>query len=216
MERACSFVGVYDDGVKRRLDVPAEYAWIVKKDSIPRVDEIIDTHGDGGTIAVKSKVLEILKSMPKGALSRYNVKIGGSDIVVPSDQYIIREGDVQDPGPMSSGRPPSPTRKSSMRTVCRSSAGLCMTCTPPSHSRILPPTVCGMPADKIVKVLHRETVGPKTGASTPTDYRQIRSSARARRYVTSSSRTTKTFLTGTRVFIRRQLRPFRIDFVNNR
>jgi hypothetical protein len=91
-----AFTGIYDDGVKRRRNVHAEYAWIVKKDSIPRVDTIIDTQQEGCDVftATTYKVLEMLKSMPKGFHTRYNVKIGETDFVVPSDQYLICEGEV--------------------------------------------------------------------------------------------------------------------------
>jgi hypothetical protein len=89
-----SFVAVYEDGVKRKVIYAADLAWLVKKDSIPRIDEIIDTHGEGKFTGPIAKVLEVLETMPNGVLPRYSVKVGDTDLVMPSDQYIICEGDA--------------------------------------------------------------------------------------------------------------------------
>lgn len=92
------FIGVYEGGVKRKWSIPTSWAWIVRKDSIPRVDQVLDP---GGNVAWTGPAADLLKLFKKTHVSyhaRYSVMIGGSDITMPGDQYILSEGEVMEPG----------------------------------------------------------------------------------------------------------------------
>lgn len=92
-----SFVGIYEDGIKRKTSLSVHYGWIVKKDSIPRVDVVLSGGPERisifkGTIP---QVLNFFKGGSQSELASLTVLLGGDDgFAVPGDQYAIVKGDV--------------------------------------------------------------------------------------------------------------------------
>ena len=86
-----AFVAVYEDGVKRKRTIPAGLAWIVKTDSVPRIDRIVDAGGfvREGTIG---EILKDLKGFEDDTLAYFSVEIGGTDIVISACQYLRTNG----------------------------------------------------------------------------------------------------------------------------
>jgi hypothetical protein len=93
-----TFVGAYDDGVKRKWNIAASYAWIVKTDSIPRIDRVLDPGGNEVHAAPTAKILEFFKRTDTSYHARYSIMIGDTDITMPADQYVLSGGDVREPG----------------------------------------------------------------------------------------------------------------------
>lgn len=95
-----SFIGVYEDGTKRKWTVPADYAWIVKKDSVPRIDMVLGNMGHTLFKGTIPKVLEFLKTTRDQDRANFTVLLGGDgDVVVPGDQYFLAKGNVTDDVP---------------------------------------------------------------------------------------------------------------------
>lgn len=87
-----TFIGAYEDGVKMKVVEDVNCAWIVKKDSIPRMDELVDRSDVVVFTARVSVMLTELRTMPGSALHRYKVKLGGTDIIASTEEYLASEG----------------------------------------------------------------------------------------------------------------------------
>ncbi len=114
-----TFVGVYEDGVKRKWSIPTSYAWIVKTDSIPRLDirdeekfekfekspsvhqvqrraAITDTEVfDEGGLSILSGTVHDLqawaKSLPKDSkYLDYPLRYAGTDKIVTVKDFLVK------------------------------------------------------------------------------------------------------------------------------
>jgi hypothetical protein len=85
-----TFVGVYEDGVKRKRTVAKSEAWIVKKDTIPRVDGIyyLPTEEIQFT-GIPDQVVDALRSLPLNTWEKYLVHVGDDGFESVS-QYLWR------------------------------------------------------------------------------------------------------------------------------
>jgi hypothetical protein len=91
-----AFVGVYDDGVKRKISYPVDYAWFVKKDSIPRIDTLMNLEGMLLEEAPTAKMVAFLKDRMKVAMyfdaKQLKIQTGIDGDVIPLEEYLIDEG----------------------------------------------------------------------------------------------------------------------------
>ena len=97
-----SFVAVYDDGTKRKISCGASVGWIVKLDSVPRIDEIFQQF-DGEisvlyTSPTKKVVRALVDMLGSGrSIDKLSVKVGEDGDFVSAHEYLIAEGAI--PGP---------------------------------------------------------------------------------------------------------------------
>lgn len=83
------FVGIYEDGVKRKRATTVNLAWIVKKDSIPRIDELIGVEGFPIYTGTTAKVVETLKTVDRKYWNGcYKVRVGGENETVSVEEYL--------------------------------------------------------------------------------------------------------------------------------
>jgi hypothetical protein len=93
-----AFVGVYDDGVKMKIDNPVNLAWIVKKDSIPRIDSVLGSRffGDGVDQVLHSdttaNIVRDMKNTSPEERRRYKIQLGQDGDVMSVEDYLIAEG----------------------------------------------------------------------------------------------------------------------------
>jgi len=86
-----AFVGVYEDGVKRKRMVLKSEAWVVKKDSIPRVDGIYSIAQDEVVVLGSTKnVVDSLRSVRPSNWSKYMAFAGNEEYESVND-YLFRE-----------------------------------------------------------------------------------------------------------------------------
>lgn len=85
-----SFIGLYDDGTKRKWYLPARVAWFVKKDTIPRVDGIYNISDEAVQFTgIPDQVVDALRSLPVSSWEKYLVHVGGDGFETVS-QYLWR------------------------------------------------------------------------------------------------------------------------------
>lgn len=90
-----SFIAVYDDGVKRQRTRTVNHAWIVKKDSIPRIDSIYSVpQGVFVFRGAASKVVEILQDFDLNQKTQdlHQVQVGVGGNLVSISDYLYQEG----------------------------------------------------------------------------------------------------------------------------
>jgi hypothetical protein len=103
-----AFVGVYDDGVKMKIDQPVNLAWIVKKDSIPRIDSVLGSSFFGGRpdsvlySDTTANIVRDMKSTSPEERRRYKIQLGQDGDVMSVDEYLIAEGAMAGKNPEDS------------------------------------------------------------------------------------------------------------------
>lgn len=94
-----TFVALYDDGTKRKITQDANLAWIVKKDSIPRIDTLMNEGGSFLEELPTAKMVAFLKEREK--VSTYwdptglKIQTGEGGDVIPLEKYLA----IEDPQP---------------------------------------------------------------------------------------------------------------------
>lgn len=97
-QHVLTFIAVYDDGVKRKIVHGVEFAWLVKKDSIPRTDYILRVTPEGAYSTFNGrtkKVVEFLKDIPLVKQGSYQVQTGRDGDVMSVGEYLA----IQELGP---------------------------------------------------------------------------------------------------------------------
>lgn len=93
-----SFVGVYDDGIKRKVVREIALAWLVKKDSIPRIDTLMNLDGVLLDEMPTAKMVAYLKDRMKVAMhfdvKQLKIQTGYDGDIIPMEQYLVDEGIV--------------------------------------------------------------------------------------------------------------------------
>jgi hypothetical protein len=102
-DRILSFVAVYGDGVKRKVVHPVDLAWLVKKDSIPRIDTIMTTEGVFLDEKPTAKMVAFLKERMKYMGENFDPKFhkiqtGIDGDVIPLAEYLVNEGLIPEDG----------------------------------------------------------------------------------------------------------------------
>jgi len=91
-----SFVAVYEDGIKRKVVQQVDLAWIVKKDSIPRIDTLMTAEGHFREEMTTEKLVYFLKGRMKVIRDFdpkiFKVQTGIDGDVVPLEEYLVTEG----------------------------------------------------------------------------------------------------------------------------
>lgn len=92
-----SFIALYDDGVKRKVVEDVQAAWLVKKDSIPRIDSLMDKDGHIIESLPTAQMVSYLEERIKSAPGWFDVNGGrvqtGIDgDVVPLAEYLVSVG----------------------------------------------------------------------------------------------------------------------------
>lgn len=92
-----SFVAVYEDGVKRKRTCTVGHAWLVKKDSVPRIDTLMTDEGGVLESMTTAKMVAFFKDRMKFMGEHFNpigykIQTGIDGDVIPLDEYLIAEG----------------------------------------------------------------------------------------------------------------------------
>lgn len=91
-----SFVAVYEDGTKRKRFSRAKDAWLVKKDTIPRIDTLMTAEGRFLEALPTKKMVAFLEHRMKFSFvwdaKQYTIQTGTDGDIIPLDQYLIAEG----------------------------------------------------------------------------------------------------------------------------
>lgn len=97
-----SFIAVYGDGIKRKVSLAVEHAWIVKKDSIPRIDTLMTNEGTYLSELPTAKMVAYLQDRIKVAmrfnLGEYKIQTGIDGDVIPLTKYLVEEGAIPEDG----------------------------------------------------------------------------------------------------------------------
>lgn len=97
-----SFVGVYDDGIKRKVVREIRLAWLVKKDSIPRIDSLMNLEGMCLDEMPTAKMVAFLKHRMKVAMhfdaEGLKIQTGIDGDVIPLTDYLVNEGVIPEDG----------------------------------------------------------------------------------------------------------------------
>lgn len=96
-ETTLSFVALYDDGIKRKMIVPVRYAWLVKKDSMPRIDMLMNPDNHVIEVFPQAKMVRFLKDRRQQFPMSFDpnggkVQTGIDGDVIPLKEYMIAEG----------------------------------------------------------------------------------------------------------------------------
>lgn len=90
-----SFVGIYDDGTKRKWYVSTREAWFVKKDTISRVDGIYCIADESIQFnGIPKDVASALRSLAITAWDKYLVQVGGHEFETVSE-YLWRVEQIE-------------------------------------------------------------------------------------------------------------------------
>lgn len=95
-----SFIALYEDGVKRRVDVLQAYAWIVRKDSIPRIDTLMTLEGHILERYPTAMMVEYLdhrvKVTPSFDPKQLKIQTGIDGDVISLQEYLVAEGVIDE------------------------------------------------------------------------------------------------------------------------
>ena len=90
-----SFIGVYEDGVKRQRRVPSWAAWLYKKDSLPAEDFRNTIYGiDGREVweVPEAETSEWLLKVTYVNRPYFKVKLGSTGETMTASEYLLKNG----------------------------------------------------------------------------------------------------------------------------
>lgn len=96
-----SFIGIYEDGVKRKRRHNIQSAWLVKKDSIPRIDFLMSSAGvlldEMPTAKMVAYLKDTMKVAPSWNSLDYKIQTGIGGDVVSLSKYLIENDETTEP-----------------------------------------------------------------------------------------------------------------------